>query len=89
MPPNSAQDAPSNLPDGLGTQFSWNYEHVAALWELEGWIDATSAAQAKAHYGAYSVQRQDGLRIMTLNTDFCTFPDFQCGIVRLIIRTIP
>jgi hypothetical protein len=26
-------------------------------------------AQARAHYAAYSVQRTDGLRVITLNTD--------------------
>ena len=47
-----------------------NYDHVAGLWEFEGWINASTAALARAHYGAYAVQRADGLRIITLNTDF-------------------
>lgn len=48
-----------------------NYDHLSGLWELEEWIDADTAQQARAHYSAYSVQRQDGLRIVTINTDFC------------------
>ena len=46
------------------------YDHVSALWELEGWIDSTAASLARANYGAYMVQRGDGLRVITLNTDF-------------------
>lgn len=65
-----AIDAPHSEPDGLGQQFSWNYDHVAALWQQNGWIDATTAQEARLHYGAYSVKNQFGLRIITLNTDF-------------------
>ena len=48
-----------------------NYDHLAGLWQQEQWISESVAAQARAHYAAYSVQRTDGLRIITLNTDFC------------------
>lgn len=64
-----AFDAPKNLPGMLSSQFSWNYNHLARLWEKEGWIDSTAAAQAKAHYGAYSVMHASNLKIITLNTD--------------------
>jgi hypothetical protein len=66
----SAQDSPHSLGGNLTDQFSWNYDHVAGLWELEGWIDKTAAQLARANYGAYMVQRGDGLRVITLNTDF-------------------
>ncbi|KAJ7775364.1 Metallo-dependent phosphatase-like protein [Mycena metata] len=66
----TAQDSPHSLGGNLTDQFSWNYDHVAGLWELEGWIDKTAAQLARANYGAYMVQRGDGLRIITLNTDF-------------------
>ncbi|KIJ54050.1 hypothetical protein M422DRAFT_73723 [Sphaerobolus stellatus SS14] len=66
---NQAQDAPHSIGGQLASQFSWNYDHVADLWRNEGWLSAGTVQQAKAHYGAYSVQRQDGLRIITLNTD--------------------
>ncbi|KAL8707325.1 MAG: hypothetical protein Q9220_007637 [cf. Caloplaca sp. 1 TL-2023] len=65
-----AIDAPYSEPDGLGRQFSWNYEHLAGLWQQNGWINAFTADEARVHYGAYSVKNQYGLRIITLNTDF-------------------
>jgi hypothetical protein len=48
-----------------------NYDHVASLWKLEQWIPQSTVDQARAHYAAYSVQRTDGLRIISLNTDLC------------------
>ncbi|KAF8259132.1 sphingomyelin phosphodiesterase [Lactarius quietus] len=66
---NEAQDAPHSLGGDLANQFSWNYDHVSKLWEHENWISQSTVAQASAHYAAYSVQRTDGLRIITLNTD--------------------
>ena len=48
-----------------------NYDHVSKLWEEEQWLPQSAVAEARAHYAAYSVQRTDGLRIITLNTDFC------------------
>ena len=65
-----AIDAPHSLPGPLGQQFSWNYDHVASLWQQNGWINSSIADEARLHYGAYSVQNQYGLRIITLNTDF-------------------
>ena len=65
-----AIDAPHSLPGPLGQQFSWNYDHVASLWQQNGWINSTTASEARLHYGAYSVLNQYGLRIITLNTDF-------------------
>ncbi len=55
-----------------------NYDHVAKLWGQENWIPQSTVAQARAHYAAYSVQRTDGLRVITLNTDLCSclFPTF-------------
>ncbi|KAI1335081.1 Metallo-dependent phosphatase-like protein [Xylariaceae sp. FL0016] len=65
-------DAPHNIDkDGpLGEQISWNYDHVASLWEHYGWIDNATATEAATHYAAYSVVHPLGLRIITLNTDF-------------------
>lgn len=65
-----AQDSPHSLGGSLTNQFSWNYDHVAGLWEHEGWLNGSAITQARAHYGAYSVRRSDGLRIITINTDF-------------------
>lgn len=48
-----------------------NYDHVASLWEHEGWISSEVASLSRAHYSAYMVNRHDGLRIISLNTDLC------------------
>ncbi|CAK5264824.1 unnamed protein product [Mycena citricolor] len=66
---NQAQDAPHMLGKKLGSQFSWNYDHVAALWAHENWLPEAAVELAKAHYAAYMVRRKDGLRVITLNTD--------------------
>ncbi|KAI0756580.1 sphingomyelin phosphodiesterase [Daedaleopsis nitida] len=66
---NQAQDAPHSLGGALAEQFSWNYNHVASLWQHEGWIRQSAVDLARAHYAAYMVRRRDGLRIITLNTD--------------------
>ncbi|KAJ3489575.1 hypothetical protein NLI96_g2003 [Meripilus lineatus] len=67
---NQAQDAPHTLGGSLAKQFSWNYDHVASLWEHEKWLPEAAVNLARAHYAAYAVQRKDGLRVITLNTDF-------------------
>ncbi|KAF7793419.1 hypothetical protein EIP86_004531 [Pleurotus ostreatoroseus] len=66
---NQAQDAPHSLNGALAEQFSWNYDHVAGLWQHEKWLPESALALARAHYAAYMVRRVDGLRIITLNTD--------------------
>ncbi|KAI0347728.1 sphingomyelin phosphodiesterase [Trametopsis cervina] len=66
---NQAQDAPHALGPPLAEQFSWNYDHVASLWQHEKWLPEAAVALARAHYSAYMVKRVDGLRIITLNTD--------------------
>ena len=48
-----------------------NYDHVSSLWKQNQWIPQSAVSQARAHYAAYSVQHTDGLRMITLNTDFC------------------
>ena len=65
-----AIDAPHSLPGGLSMQMSWNYDHVAGLWQHEGWLNSTAAEQARLHYGAYSVKNHYGLRMITFNSDF-------------------
>lgn len=65
-----AIDSPHNLPGPLGEQQSWNYDHVAGLWQHEGWIGPAEAVEARTHYGAYSIKNHYGLRVITFNTDF-------------------
>ncbi|KAF7347369.1 SER THR protein phosphatase family protein [Mycena venus] len=66
---NQAQDAPHMLGGALASQFSWNYDHLAALWQHEDWLPESAVELAKAHYSAFMVKRVDGLRIISLNTD--------------------
>jgi sphingomyelin phosphodiesterase len=40
------------------------------LWLSNGWIDSTTAQYAATHYGAYSYVTPEGLKIVSLNTDF-------------------
>ena len=65
-----AMDAPHTLPGNLSQEFSWNYDHVADLWQHEGWIGPAAAAEARTHYGGYSIKNHYGLRIISFNTDF-------------------
>ncbi|KAJ7647609.1 Metallo-dependent phosphatase [Roridomyces roridus] len=66
---NQAQDAHHALGGALAEQFSWNYDHVAALWQHEQWLPESAVEIARQHYAAFMVKRQDGLRIISLNTD--------------------
>ncbi|KAJ7201347.1 Metallo-dependent phosphatase [Mycena pura] len=66
---NQAQDAHHALGGELANQFQWNYDHLASLWQHEQWLPEAAVALARAHYSAYMVQRQDGLRVISLNTD--------------------
>ncbi|KAL0580838.1 hypothetical protein V5O48_001214 [Marasmius crinis-equi] len=49
---NQAQDAPHSLGKPLADQFSWNYDHVAALWKHEEWLPQAAVELAKAHYAS-------------------------------------
>lgn len=57
------------LPEGHDT-FSWNYEYLSKLWQAEGWFDHEEAKQVGKHYGGYSVSPTQGLRVISINTDF-------------------
>ena len=52
-----------------------NYNHLSSLWGLEQWLPQSVVAQARTHYSAFSVQRTDGLRVISLNTDLCKCHD--------------
>ena len=49
---------------------SWNYQLLSGLWESSGWIDSTAESYAATHYGAYAYTTPQGLKIVSLNTDF-------------------
>lgn len=48
----------------------WNYALLSSLWANASWINATEASYASTHYGAYAHTTSQGLRIISINTDF-------------------
>lgn len=82
-----AIDAPHRLPGNLGQQQSWNYDHVASLWQHNNWITQEASSQARMHYAAYSINhpKYPKLRIITLNTDFW----YRSNYLNLINTTNP
>ena len=50
--------------------FQWEYDFYSQLWSQNGWINGSAAAEAQKHYGAYSAITPQGLKIISLNTDF-------------------
>ena len=43
---------------------------MSSLWQQDGWINSTAASYASQHYGAYSQTTPQGLKIISINTDF-------------------
>lgn len=71
---------------------------MSSLWRQDGWINSTEAGYASTHYGAYAHTTAQGLRIISLNTDFWyranvfnyfnfTNPD-QSGILSFVISEL-
>jgi sphingomyelin phosphodiesterase len=58
-----------NPPNGPNA-FSWNYDLLSSLWQSSGWISSSEASYASTHYGAYAHTTAQGLRIISINTDF-------------------
>ena len=56
--------------NGAVDEFQWEYDFYAKLWSDNGWLPSSSATQEKIHFGAYSVVTSQGLKIISLNTDF-------------------
>ncbi|EJU01821.1 Ser/Thr protein phosphatase family protein [Dacryopinax primogenitus] len=66
-----AYNSPLSLqPEYLANQFSWDYEHISALWAQQDWIDSTAYQYASVHYGGYAYTTWRGLKIISFNTDF-------------------
>ncbi|KAI9834412.1 MAG: hypothetical protein M1819_003023 [Sarea resinae] len=67
-----AYNTPNSFTNGSGSSniFSWNYELLSSLWQQDGWINASTASYASQHYGAYATTTPQGLKIVSLNTDF-------------------
>lgn len=60
-----AQDA-----SGYANLFSWNSDLMAHLWEEYGWIDSDAAQMVKEHYGGFALTTRQGLRVISLNSNF-------------------
>ena len=95
-----AFNTPDNINggDGATNAFSWNYDLLSSLWQQDGWINAAEASYASTHYGAYAHTTVQGLRIISINTDFWyvdnifnffnyTNPD-QSGILSFLISEL-
>jgi sphingomyelin phosphodiesterase len=67
-----AYNSPNNIDGGNGTSnvFSWNYQLLSSMWEQYGWINSSTASYASTHYGAYAYTTPQGLKIISINTDF-------------------
>ncbi|KAF7874876.1 hypothetical protein EAF04_002050 [Stromatinia cepivora] len=59
-----------NNSTGQSNVFSWNYNLLSSLWLNNGWIDSKAAQYASNHYGAYATVTSQGLKIISINTDF-------------------
>lgn len=67
-----AYNTPNNINDGTNNTnaMSWDYDLLSSLWSGYGWITDTEASYARTHYGAYAHTTKQGLRIISINTDF-------------------
>jgi sphingomyelin phosphodiesterase len=54
----------------LADQFSWNYNHVASLWLNEQWLTEDESQKARTHYGGFAAFTKDGLKVISVNTDW-------------------
>jgi sphingomyelin phosphodiesterase len=64
-----AFNTPNSINEGPNA-FSWNYDLLSGLWRSADWINASTADYAATHYGAYAYTTPQGLKIVSINTDF-------------------
>jgi hypothetical protein len=48
----------------------WNYDLVSSLWAAHSWLNDSEAEFARTHYGAYATTTAQGLRVISVNSDF-------------------
>lgn len=65
--PHSMNPDPSNSSSNM---HQWNYDLVSSLWSKHAWLNESEADFARTHYGAYATTTAQGLRIISLNSDF-------------------
>jgi sphingomyelin phosphodiesterase len=68
----ASYNSPNSINNSTGQSniFSWNYDLLSSLWLENGWLNNASAEYARNHYGAYSTVTAQGLKIVSINTDF-------------------
>ena len=64
---NALNPAPGN---GATNALSWNYDLLSSMWQTDGWITSSETSYAATHYAAYAHTTAQGLRIISINTDF-------------------
>ena len=55
---------------GQNNALSWNYDLLSSLGQNDGCVTGPEATLASKHYGAYAHTIKEGLRIISINTDF-------------------
>ncbi|KAH0843692.1 hypothetical protein AYO21_05478 [Fonsecaea monophora] len=67
--PHSMDPDPTNRSSNA---LQWNYDLVASLWSPSGhaWLNDSEAEFAATHFGAYATTTTQGLRIISINSDF-------------------
>ena len=67
---NTQNDIAQGTGHSVANAFSWNYDLLSSLWRDDGWITGSEASAASTQYGAYAHTTKQGLRIISINTDF-------------------
>ncbi|KAK0321818.1 hypothetical protein LTR82_007304 [Friedmanniomyces endolithicus] len=93
----SGFNTPNSFQNGTNA-FSWNYELLSSLWQAEGWINGTEQQYASSPYGAYAHTTKEGLRVVSINSDFWYTPNIfnyynytnpdKSGILRFLVSEL-
>ncbi|KIW96077.1 uncharacterized protein Z519_03143 [Cladophialophora bantiana CBS 173.52] len=65
--PHSMNPDPTNRSSNI---LQWNYDLLSSLWSGHSWLNDTEAEFARTHFGAYATTTSQGLRIISINSDF-------------------
>ena len=65
--PHSMNPDPSDTASNI---LQWNYDLVSSLWLKYQWLKKSEADFARTHHGAYATTTAQGLRIISINSDF-------------------
>ncbi|KAK6382352.1 hypothetical protein LTS17_004239 [Exophiala oligosperma] len=67
---NTQHNMNSDPKNSSSNVYQWNYDLVSSLWMEHSWLNDSEASFARTHYGAYATTTAQGLRIISLNSDF-------------------